>query len=116
VPNAVLTEVRSVTAASMANELFADGPARAVAWLRHLRGLLPGRTMLIADYYGRLGYWRTPPDRKVALHDYIQIISGQGVPPPDLRAWRGIYRKAGCTLLHALEDPAATNFVHILRL
>ena len=37
--------------------------------------------LVIADYYGVLGHTSDPPPR-LALHDWIQLISAQGMPPP----------------------------------
>jgi SAM-dependent methyltransferase len=115
-PAKVRAAVQTVTACNLANELFGHGHARAAAWLRALRKVLPGRLLLIADYYGRLGQRRGPLPRHTALHDYVQLISGQGVPPADAAAWRRIYSRAGCRLAHILEDRTTTRFVHILQL
>ena len=116
-PFDVVASIRAVTACNVANELFADGDARAVEWLRGLRKLLPKRPLLLVDYYGRLGHKKKPlPSRETLLHDYAQLISGQGVPPSDAAHWRAIYTRAGCRLLHIIEDQSTTRFVHILRL
>jgi SAM-dependent methyltransferase len=115
-PEEVRAAVDAVAACDVLNEMFAHGSARAVAWLRALRSLLQGRVLLVADYYGRLGTRRAPPPRASLLHDYAQLVSGQGVPPADLAGWRGLYSKAGCRLVHAIEDRATTRFVHILAL
>jgi SAM-dependent methyltransferase len=115
-PDKVSAMVRAVVAGNVANEMFADGHSRAIAWLRDMRKALPGRPLLIADYYGRLGQKKRHPSRKTLLHDYAQLISGQGVPPPDAAVWRSIYSRAGCRLVHMIEDKATTRFIHILRL
>lgn len=114
-PPEVAAEVRAVTACQVANEMFAGGHARAVRWLRGLRKLLPGRPLLIADYYGRLGGKKSRAHRETLLHDYAQIISGQGVPPAGVAEWRSIYARAGCRLVHVIEDTTTTRFIHILR-
>ena len=54
-PKAVRREVTGVTACQVANEMFRSGVDAAVAWLRGIRKTLPGRPVLINDYYGRLG-------------------------------------------------------------
>jgi SAM-dependent methyltransferase len=112
-PRAIAAEVQTVTASQFVNELFGRGTARAIQWLRGLRRALPGRTLLIADYYGRLGTDIEAP-RELLLHDYAQLISGQGVPPPDLDGWNAVYTAAGCRLAHALQDSRTTLFIHVV--
>jgi SAM-dependent methyltransferase len=113
---AVTGRVRTITAASVANEFCGDDGAGAVAWLAGLKAAFPGRTLLIGDYYGRLGVRRKRWKPDIALHDFAQLISGQGVPPPDLAAWKKIYRKADCAIVHAIEDRASSFFAHVLKL
>ncbi len=109
--------IHSLTACNVANEMFKDGPAEAIKWLRQLHQLFPGRPLLILDYYGRLGKRRRgPAERRTLLHDYAQLISGQGVPPSSAVEWRRIYSEAGCRLVHIIEDKSTTRFIHILSL
>lgn len=112
-PREIASQVRTVVASQFMNELFGRGPTLAIRWLRSLRTMLPDRVLLVADYYGRLG---TDPDapRELLLHDYVQLISGQGVPPPDVDGWNAIYEAAGCRLGHVLEDNHTTLFVHVV--
>jgi SAM-dependent methyltransferase len=114
-PAKVSAAVGAVTASNVANEMFADGDSRVIAWLRGMRKTLGGRPLLIADYYGRLGH-KERSSRETLLHDYAQLISGQGVPPSSASRWRSIYRRAGCRLAHMIEDRTTTRFIHILRL
>jgi SAM-dependent methyltransferase len=116
-PKKVSALVGAVTACNVANEMFTEGHARAIAWLRGIRKLLPGRPLLIADYYGRLGNKKGRQlSRKTLLHDYVQLISGQGVPPSSAAQWRSIYSRAKCRLVHIIEDKATTRLIHIVRL
>ena len=78
-----------------------------------LRQALPGRPLLLSDYYGRLGS-DAEEQRETLLHDFVQLISGQGVPPPGLDEWRAIYAEAGCRLAHVIEDQTTTQFVRIV--
>jgi SAM-dependent methyltransferase len=109
--------IEAITACNFANELFRDGHALAVEWLRGLHKAFRGRLLMIDDYYGRLG---GKGGRKVAretlLHDYVQLISGQGIPPASAAEWRSIYSKAKCRLVHIIEDKTTTRFIHILKL
>ncbi|RXT47859.1 RiPP biosynthesis methyltransferase ApyS [Bradyrhizobium betae] len=115
-PASVKRQVRTLSAASLANEFFGSGNREAERWLARLKAAFPGRTLLIGDYYGQLGYGRRLRSRALAVHDFAQAISGQGVPPPDLASWKTIYRNAQCTLVHVVEDEDATFFVHLLKL
>ena len=88
-----------------------------IAWLASLKSAFPGRTLLISDYYGgHPGGGQKPRKPDIALHDFAQLISGQGIPPPNLKAWRKIYHMADCAMVHAVEDRASSFFAHILRL
>jgi SAM-dependent methyltransferase len=113
-PRAVRGEVTGVTACQVANELFRSGVDAAIAWLRGIRKTLPGRPVLINDYYGRLGTSTQGRHRQTLLHDYAQLISGQGIPPPRLQDWRAIYADGGYRLVHVLEDRATTQFIHVV--
>ena len=116
IPPSVMQRVRTLTAASLANEFFARGSGVAEQWLARLKKAFPGQVLVIGDYYGQLGRRRPPRSRMLALHDLVQVISGQGVPPPDLAAWQRIYRAARCSLVHVVEDDAASFFVHLVKL
>ncbi len=104
----------ALTACNVVNELFASGTQAAEAWLRRLRRLFKGRPLLVLDYYGRLGRGSGTPH--TLLHDYVQVLSGQGVPPATLDEWRRLYSRAGCRLVHAIEDTGTTLFIHIVKL
>jgi SAM-dependent methyltransferase len=114
-PTKVSATVRAITACNIANEMFTDGHKYAISWLQGLSRALPGRPLLIADYYGSLGSKKRQVSRETLLHDYAQVISGQGVPPASAAEWRSIYLQAGCQLIHIIEDKATTRFIHILR-
>lgn len=117
VPASVRSQIRSLTCCHVANEMFAHGERQAVKWFRELRRLFPRRPLLICDYYGRLGRTNYRKlQRETLLHDYAQLISGQGVPPATIAEWRSIYSKAGCRLVHAIEDTSTTRFIHIIAL
>ena len=115
-PSRVLKKVGVVVASHVANEMFRDGQTTAVAWLRQIHRAFPGRLLLIADYYGRLGQTKAPLHRETLLHDYAQLISGQGIPPSDASLWGKVYSRSNCRLLHIIEDKATSRFIHILKL
>jgi SAM-dependent methyltransferase len=114
----VRAKINSLAACHVANEMFRLGPKPCIKWLRQLRQLFPGRPLLILDYYSRLGKKSRPGlvERKTLLHDYAQLISGQGIPPANAREWRALYAAARCRLIHIIEDNATSRFIHLLRL
>ena len=116
VPAELRAAARTLTLCHVANEMFGDGDRRFVTWLREARRLFPSRVLLVSDYYGRLGHERLPVHRETLLHDFAQLISGQGIPPANAKQWRALYRAAGCRLLHVIEDRETTRFVHLVRL
>jgi len=113
-PKTVRQRVTGVTACHVANEMFRSGSSVAVTWLRGIRTTLPGRPVIVHDYYGRLGTSSPGESPHTLLHDYAQLISGQGIPPPKLRDWRAIYTAAGYRLVHVIEDRATTQFIHVI--
>jgi len=119
IPVAIRSQISSVTACNFLNEMFGQGAARVIQWLKELRRIFPTRPLLILDYYGRLGQkknQKTEKERETLLHDFAQLISGQGIPPGNLNQWNLLYREAGCQLVHVIEDKRTTRFIHLLRL
>lgn len=112
-------EVDALYARSMVNSFFSNGTVNAVGFLAGLRAQWPGRLFFIQDYYGKLG--STAVDRAFThtlLQDFVQVLTGQGVPPPTLNEWAEVYSAAGCDLLHAYEGTSdgIEGFIHVLRL
>lgn len=119
IPVVVRPEIGSITACNFVNEMFGQGSARVIQWLKDLRRMFPTRPLLILDYYGRLGQkkkQKTEKERETLLHDFAQLISGQGIPPGNVKQWNSLYREAGCQLVHVIEDKRTTRFIHLLRL
>jgi SAM-dependent methyltransferase len=114
VPEDVRTGTQALVASNLLNEFFATEGA-AAGWLQRLGKAFPGRVLVVVDYYGVLGHTTEPPPL-LALHDWIQLLSAQGTPPPDLDGWQAVYQDADCQLLHAVQDRKASVFVHLLRL
>lgn len=117
IPAGVRSQIQSITCCNFVNEMFAHGERQAINWFRELRKIFPGRPLLNCDYYGRLGRTKNRKlQRETLLHDYAQLISGQGIPPATMVQWRSIYSKAGCRLVHVVEDTSTTRFIHIISL
>jgi hypothetical protein len=116
IPNEISTKVRTITASCLATEFFSHDSKVTVEWLSSLKEMLSGRNLLISDYYGQLGRTRKAVSREVGLHDFVQTISGQGVPPPNLEAWQRIYRKADCDLVDTVERRSTPFFIQVLKL
>jgi SAM-dependent methyltransferase len=100
-----LGAIDAVHGRSLLNALFGQGPARAVAFLRDLRAVLPGRSGLFVDYYGELGREASGSAgfRLAEVQDLAQLASGQGIPPPHRKAWDSVFRQAGCRLVSVLD-------------
>jgi SAM-dependent methyltransferase len=119
-PEAELNRIQAVYGGSIMNEFFGNGNTEAVNFLRYLRSILPGRLFFIADYYGKLG--RSDSEAQANIHtfnqDLVQILSGQGIPPADLRGWVSVYEGAECSIQHAYECDAdgLQWFVHVVEL
>ena len=114
VPDDVRAGTEVLVASNLLNEFFGTSGA-AAGWLRLLGGAFPGRLLVVVDYYGVLGHSAEPPPH-LALHDWIQLISAQGVPPPNIGGWQSEYRQADCQLLHAIQDSKKSVFIHLVRL
>lgn len=102
------------------DELFRGGDSQAVAFLSALRSRFPGRLLLVVDYYGKLTRLESIGRRytHTLIHDVLQVLTAQGVPPSDVVTWFHLYEAAACNLEHAYEG--RTNgiewFVHVVAL
>jgi SAM-dependent methyltransferase len=115
-----LPDADALHAASLFNEMFAHGSGEAITYLGKLKERFQGRDIWLVDYYGRLGLGgntRASDVGHALLHDLVQVLSGQGVPPPDLKSWRAIYRAAGCKLVeaHEFSGSGLDWFIHRVR-
>ena len=113
--------VDALAAVSVANAYAAGYRGRSIDdFLRALQVLFPNRFLFLFDYHGRLGTVGDEPVRfrRTLLHDLAQVVSGEGVPPANLDAWREIYRRTGCTLVaHAEgEHDGIARFLHLVQL
>ncbi len=109
--------IQGVSMTSLLNEFFLPNCKGAIDCLKQLALQLPGRITFIADYYGRLGHDYGSGGTHCLLHDYVQAISGQGIPPPSLEGWQYVYNEANCTLIHAYEaEGDMPFFIHMLQL
>jgi len=119
-PPVELNRINAVYGGSIMNEFFGNGNTEAIRLLRYLQSILPGRLFFIADYYGKLGH--ASDSAQANLHTYnqdlVQILSGQGVPPADLRGWVSIYESAECRTRHAYEadGDGLQWFLHVVEL
>lgn len=115
------SSVQALQSKGLMNELFRNGSSdAAAAYLRGLSALFPGRILFVVDYYGALTRLREfdPKYRHTALHDLIQLVTAQGVPPPDLEGWAAVYDEGDCLIEHAYEGDSQGIrwFVHVVRL
>jgi SAM-dependent methyltransferase len=118
-PASELQRIKAVHASSFFNAMFGDGTVRAVDTLRMLRILLPGRILVVRDYYGRLRSGEPVSCSGWTLvQDLAQVCSGQGVPPCDRASWQSLYDSAGCGLLDVREAEAGgyLQFIHVVKL
>ncbi|MEK6301319.1 MAG: methyltransferase domain-containing protein [Acidobacteriota bacterium] len=120
VPSRTRSRIEYLHAKGLLDELFRSGDAEAIKLLANLRRLFPGRLLLVVDYYGKLTRVRNSPARfrHTIIHDVIQVLTAQGVPPEDVIGWARLYDAAGCSLDHAYEaeSQGIDWFVHIVRL
>lgn len=107
-----------VIASSLLNEYWSE-PGELTRFLVRLRTLLPGRILLVSDYYSRLGARdATGRPARTLIHDLAQVVSGQGLPPPDVHRWVAAYRDAGSEMLQGIEatGDGIERFIHIVKL
>ena len=111
-------EVDALCMNSVANAFFAGTKLTDV--LIYLKSHFESRILVISDYYGKL-YLQTALGgdyKRTLLHDVAQVISSQGVPPPDIEDWKDIYAKADVTLFKAFHysGKGVDHFIHIIQL
>jgi SAM-dependent methyltransferase len=117
----VRAPVEAIVAVSVANAFFKARKNRAIHdFLRYLRRSFPRRILILADYYGRLGRkWGDATKwQRTVVHDVVQTVSGQGIPPPTRDEWLKIYDRAACTLIRTFdgESDGVQRFIHIVQL
>jgi hypothetical protein len=115
-----LERITGLHANSLLNEFFRRGPREAARFVTYLKRWFPGKPAVFVDYYGRLGTTKRDPAgyAHTLLHDLVQALTGQGVPPPDWKGWRKVYEHAGAKVLHRLEGErdGVAWFAHVVRL
>ncbi len=113
-------EIGALHGSSILNEFFRSGSTEAISFVNNLKRLFPNRLLFVVDYYGKLTHFRVTPlrYRHTLIHDVAQVISAQGVPPPDIYSWATIYDAAGCALTQAYEgeNDGIAWFAHIVHL
>jgi SAM-dependent methyltransferase len=112
--------IDAVYASSLFNEFFDDGRDTALQYLLMLKSIFPGKKMFICDYYGVLGSCQklTRSNRQAPLHDFVQLMSGQAVPPSTRSRWVELYCDAGCRTRSILEGNSGGFhwFIHVIDL
>lgn len=117
----VRESIEAISAVSVANAFFGgrSGPNIENFFL-NLRQFFPNRILINADYYGRIGrnFSQTKRFQRTFLHDIAQVVSGQGVPPQNLKEWLKIYKKCSCRFIKAFkgEKDGVKRFIHIVQL
>jgi SAM-dependent methyltransferase len=116
----VRTKIEALQSKGLFNELFRAGNSQAIRYLKKLKRWFPGKLLFVVDYYGKLT--RVPNIKReyqhTLVHDLIQVLTAQGVPPANLKGWAALYGRAGCYLEHAYEGDSQGIewFVHVVRL
>ena len=114
-----LNTIGAVFGASIFNEFFRK-PAELIGLLKKLNRHFAGKFLVISDYYGCLDTAKA--DKKAFQHNYIhdlmQILTGQGLPPKNSSQWNTYYRQAGCNLAYVYEgtENGINCFIHIVKL
>jgi SAM-dependent methyltransferase len=109
--------VQVVLATSMLNALWNEA-GRVAAFVGGLASLLPGRLLIVTDYYSRLSSNIERSTARTLLHDVAQLVSGQGLPPSTIDGWAAAYAAANASFLHAFEasGDGLDRFVHLVKL
>lgn len=119
-PKNIRDRVDLIYGKSILNAQFTKGSASASQFLRQLSNAFPDRQFVCVDYYGELfsSLPRHGKNSQGILQDVVQLLSGQGTPPPSVELWANVYRDADCVLIHAQH--ACTGgirwFIHHVRL
>lgn len=116
----VRRDIAAIQSKGLFNELFRDGDEAAITYLAALRTWFPGKLLFIVDYYGKLTRLMNVKRkyRHTMIHDLIQVLTAQGVPPPNRKQWASLYARSGCALQHVYEGDSQGIewFVHVVKL
>jgi SAM-dependent methyltransferase len=114
VPIELIDEIDAIFAGDLLNEFMADEGAEAIRILSDIARLFPGRMLVVSDYYGTLTK-AAGSDPQILLHDFVQLVSGQGIPPASCAGWNALYLASGWNLVHAINYAHSNRFLHILK-
>jgi SAM-dependent methyltransferase len=113
-------KIMAIFCKGLINEMFRSAGDEAILFLSLLRRSFPDKVLIVVDYYGKLTHVSPilSVHRHTMLHDLIQSVSAQGVPPPDREGWFRLYYSAGCTVEQAYEaeSEGIRWFVHVVKL
>jgi SAM-dependent methyltransferase len=116
-----IANVQAVSFRSVANGFFGwDEQRNFSALLDVLKSLFPARLLFIADYLPQLNAEDADaePSHRTLIHDFAQVASSQGLPPPSHEKWFEVYRKHDLNVIgfYGYGDEHIKHFIHILRL
>lgn len=104
---------------SVLNSMFERGCREVESCLRRIGACFPTAHICVSEYYGRLNAAHLDNDEIPTLvHDVIQLMSFQGIPPHDPDEWDKIYKNAGLQLVHRRVDKSVrgiTQFADLLK-
>jgi ubiquinone/menaquinone biosynthesis C-methylase UbiE len=111
--------IDAIYGASILNEFF-QSPTTLVQFLKNLKKTFAGKFFIVVDYYGILNTKQAAKKNKSHnyVHDVMQVLSGQGVPPSTKNDWDVYYKKAGCKLIlaHEAKNNSINWFIHVIKL
>ncbi len=111
--------IDAIYGASILNEFF-QSPTTLVRFLKNLKKTFAGKFFIVVDYYGILHTKQATKKSKAHnyVHDVMQVLSGQGMPPSTKNEWNDYYKKAGCELIlaHEAKNNSINWFIHVIKL
>jgi SAM-dependent methyltransferase len=110
--------IDAVCAASWLNEYFQRGDEGAIRSLKKIKSLLPGRRLYLLDYYSSLGVPESETRTATGLHDIVQVLTGQGLPPACLEEWCKLYSASEMEVVEVFhgESLGIRWFIHVLQM
>jgi SAM-dependent methyltransferase len=114
-----IAEIDVVFGSSILNEFFYT-PTKLISLLKKIKRIFPGKTLIVSDYYGvfHAADFADVNRHYNLVHDFMQVLSAQGVPPKDDTSWNKYYKDADLELVHTFHGSAngINWFVHVIEI
>lgn len=100
-----LRRIDCVFCKDLLNEFFHEGPDSVARCLKKIVTTFPGKPIIVVDYLSSKST-ENNIDPRLRIHDFVQLVSGQGIPPSEYSHWCEVYELAGLAVEEHYDIPS----------